>query len=49
MNINHIFNLTEDFFTMINPNFCDDCDDEIEESELWKICEDFFEQMGQQF
>jgi len=48
MNIN-LFDIADDFFTMLNPNFCDDDIEEIEPCELWQICEEFFEQMGQQF
>ena len=53
MDINDFFNVAEDFFTIINPNICEDYDhdydDEDYESEIWKLFDDFFKQMRQQF
>lgn len=48
MNINELLHVAEEFFELMNPNFCQDYINENEESELWKICDDFFQQMGQQ-
>jgi len=48
MNINDLLCITEDFFGIIYPNFCDEYVEENNECQLWKICEEFFEQMGPQ-
>lgn len=48
MNINEFFEIAERFFELMNPNLCEDYIEENEESELWKLCEDFFDQMGPQ-
>jgi hypothetical protein len=48
MNINDFFDITEDFFDKLNPNFCEDYFEENIEFEFWKICEDFFYQIGPQ-
>jgi hypothetical protein len=45
MNINE---LLEEFFDNMYPNFCEEYVEENEVFELWKICDDFFQQMGQQ-
>lgn len=49
MNINEFLDIAEEFFDMMHPNFCDDYVEENNECQLWKICEEFFEQIGQQF
>lgn len=41
MNIN-------EFFDIMQPNFCDDYVEVNNECQLWKICEELFEHMGQQ-
>ena len=41
----------EEFFNMMNPNFCDDYMEDIENDSIiqfWELCEDFFSQMGPQ-
>ncbi len=48
MNITEIFCIIENFFDLIHPNFCDDYVEEDNEFNLWKICEEFFEQIGPQ-
>lgn len=48
MNINEFFEITEEFFDLMNPNLCEDYVEENEEFELWKLCEEFFGQIGQQ-
>jgi hypothetical protein len=48
MNINDLLKATKEFFDMMNPNFCDDYVEDIELSELWEFCEDFFYQFRQQ-
>jgi ferritin len=48
MNINELLEIAEEFFDNMHPNFCEDYVEQNEESELWKLCEDFFSQMGQQ-
>jgi hypothetical protein len=48
MDINEFFNVAEEFFNLINPNICEDYDQDYE-SEIWKLCDDFFKQMRQQF
>jgi len=52
MDINEFFNVAEEFFNLINPNICEYYDEDYDqdyESELWKLCDDFFKQMRQQF
>jgi hypothetical protein len=49
MNINELLYIAKEFFEIIHPNFCDDYIEENDELELWKLCEDFFQQIGQQF
>ncbi len=48
MNINEFLEIVEEFFDLIHPNFCDDYVEEDNEFNLWKICEEFFEQIGPQ-
>jgi hypothetical protein len=48
MNINYTLNVVEEFLDIMYPNFCNDYDYENNESELWKICEEFFQQIGPQ-
>lgn len=48
MNINDFFDIAEDFFDKLNPNFCEDYFEENSECEILKICEDFFYQIGPQ-
>jgi hypothetical protein len=51
MNIIEFLEIAGRFFDMKHPNFCEDYieeNDENNESELWKICEEFFEQMRPQ-
>jgi hypothetical protein len=48
MNINEFFDIAEEFFDKLNPKFCEDYFEENIEFELWKICEEFFQQIGQQ-
>jgi hypothetical protein len=49
MDINKFLEIATSFFDMIHPNYNYD-DDSIQENELdlWKICEDFFDQIGNQ-
>ena len=42
MNINDLINITEEFLSIINPNFCQDYDYENSELELWKLLKDLF-------
>ena len=48
MNINELLEIAEEFFDNMHPNFCEDYVEQNEEFELWKLCEDFFSQIGQQ-
>jgi hypothetical protein len=48
MNISEFLDIAEEFFGIMHPNYCEDYIEENYESELWKICEEFFEQMGPQ-
>jgi hypothetical protein len=48
MNMTEFFEIAQEFFDLMNPNFSDEYIEENEESELWKLCEDFFEQMRPQ-
>lgn len=48
MNINEFLEIAGRFFDMKHPNFSEDYIEENDESELWKICEEFFEQMRPQ-
>ena len=48
MNINEFFDIAEDFFDTLNPNFCEDYFEENIECEFLKICEEFFYQIGPQ-
>lgn len=40
MNINEFLEIADKFFTIIHPNFCEDYDYEIFESDLWKLLRD---------
>ena len=48
MNINDFLALAKEFFDQLNPNFCEDYIEGPEEFAVWKLCEDFFNQMGPQ-
>ena len=48
MNINEFLDIAEEFFGIMHPNFCDEYIEENNECQLLKICEEFFQQMGQQ-
>ena len=50
MNINELFDVAEEFFDIIYPNFCDDYVDENMEFpfSFWEICEEWFHEMGPQ-
>jgi hypothetical protein len=48
MNINEFLDIAEEFFGIMHPNFCDDYVEKNNECQLWTICEEFFEQIGQQ-
>jgi hypothetical protein len=48
MDINEFLEIAGRFFDMKHPNYCEDYIEENDESELWKIIEDFFEQIRPQ-
>jgi len=48
MNINEFFDIAQEFFDTLNPNFCEDYFEENSECEFLKICEEFFYQIGPQ-
>jgi hypothetical protein len=48
MNINEFLEMAEMFFAMKHPNYCEDYIEEHNESELWDIIEEFFQQIHPQ-
>lgn len=48
MNINEFLDKVEGFFDIMHPNFCNYYVYENDACQLWKICEEFFNEMGQQ-
>ena len=48
MDIKELYEIIDEFFIILNPNISNDYIEENDDSELWKLCEDFFEQMGPQ-
>jgi len=48
VSINEFFEIAEKFFAMKHPTYFEDYIEDNNESELWKICEEFFEQIGPQ-
>jgi len=48
ININEFFDIVEEFFDAMHPNYCDVYVEENTQCQLWKICEEFFEQIGPQ-
>lgn len=41
MNMNDFFSVAEEFFTQLNPNFCEDYDYANSELEFWKLFDIF--------
>ncbi len=49
MGLQLFFEITQDFFEKLHPNFCEECTPDDNMVTLFQVCTDFFDQMGQQF
>ena len=49
MGLQLFFEITQDFFEQLNPNFCEEYTPDDNMVTLFQVCREFFDQMGQQF
>jgi hypothetical protein len=48
MDLQLFFEITQDFFELLHPNFCEEYTPDDNIITMFQVCQEFFEQMGPQ-